>query len=152
MGHPNRVPAPRATRAEIAEAMNDARPLAAQLRAALQKRDELGPAPLLKVAGALRETIGSLRADIRSVANRAHLDENGLICLLAEEDRHYRTYRRRPSVAQLARAISRGGGEAERDLMAEHEEVAAASRRLEEKTRTAIAYKAAGDLLRGAVG
>lgn len=144
----NTKPAARTTRAELKDAMMQARPLAAQLRAALDMRASLGPAPMLKAAGALRETIGSLRSDIRSIANRAYMDdEEVLICLLAEEDRLRASYRRLPTLDQVQRAISRSIGNAERDLHAANEAANEARERLEEATRAAVATAAAGVLL-----
>lgn len=141
--------AQRTTRAELVEAMNQARPLAAQLRGALARREALGPAPMLKAAAALRETIGSIRADIRSIAHRAYLDdEAALICLLDQEAKLRETYRRKPSLEQIRKAVARHREEAERQLHADHEAASAAAEKVAEQTRIAIAANAAGELMR----
>ncbi len=107
-------PLSRTSPQEIAEAMNNGRTLAAHLRAALERRNKFGPTLSLKQAGTLREAIAQLRADLRSVADRAFLDVDVLICLLDAEHAARASNGRKPSATQLQKAIARRVAETER--------------------------------------
>lgn len=137
----------RTTQAELAEAMQNGRRLAAQLRQAKLRRDALGETLSLKAEGALRETISSIRADLRSIADRAYLDVDVLICFLNEEERIRTSLRRKPTVEQLRKAIFRRIGETERDEIAAHEAATAAQGRAAQATADRTAARGAGLLL-----
>ena len=143
----NAVAQGRTTQAELVEAMDNGRRLAAELRQAKVRRAALGETLSLKAEGALRETIASIREDLRSIAERAYLDVDVLICLLNEEDRIRTSLRRKPTIDQLRKAVGRRIGETERDNLAAHEAARIAQERAAQSTADRTAAAAAGRLL-----
>ena len=144
---PNLEQAARTSPAEIAEAMNNGRRLANQLRDALDLRNKFGPTMSLKQAGSLREAITALRADLRSVADRAFIDVDVLICLLDAEHAARPSNGRKPSAQQLQRAIARRVAETERFDPEAQAAATIAQERAAQATRDRVAAAAARHLI-----
>lgn len=132
---------------EIAEAMNNGRSLAAQLRAALDRRNKFGATLSLKQAGTLREAIAQLRADLRSIAERAFIDVDVLICLLDAEHAARASNGRKPSAAQLQKAIARRVAETERLDPEAQAAATVAQERAAQASRDRVAAAAARHLI-----
>ncbi|OWK34088.1 hypothetical protein [Sphingomonas dokdonensis] len=140
-------PLARTSPAEIAEAMNNGRALAAQLRAARQKREQITGVPTLRQNGLLMEQIAGLRGDLQAIANRAFLDLDVLISLLDAEHFARVSNGRRPSAEQLKRAMRRILAQLERDEPQAHEAAKIATEKAAQLTRDRVAAAAAGMLM-----
>lgn len=135
---------------EIADAMANGRQYASLLRAAITRREAMNDAPTLKAAGAMREQIAGIRADLRSIADRAYLDVDVLIFLLDEEHRLNISFRRKPTLDQLRKGVARRIGETECEEAAAHEALTTAQERVTRATAHRVAVSSARHLL-GAV-
>jgi hypothetical protein len=140
-------PLARTSPAEIAEAMNNGRTIAAQLREARQERSRFAGVPTLRQSGEIMERIGRLRGDLRAIANRAFIDVDVLISLLDAEHSARASNGRRPSAEQLKRAMRRILAQLEREEPEAHEAAKLATEKAAQLTRDRVAAQAAGMLM-----
>lgn len=128
---------------DLHDALTRARPIAAQLRAARKRLEQMGPTPTLHAAAAQKALVGDLAADLVTIGGKAGVTGPALEFILEQDDRLFTRTRRRPALPALDAAVIDAQRAAERDLHEAHAAVTEAQARVEALTRRTVAAAAA---------